>query len=327
MKRIFLIVIFLGAFCGLCSAQMMADSTVQVVAYWALGDKYNYQVEEQKGVISGTDTTIVEKSAEIITLEVVDETDSTYTLRVSYDDYQHSDYALMAANDAVEKLFGKTWFNVVTDTYGSFLRVEMPDTYTQAGQAMISETINSVVSEKGLPEEGKQMVTAVVESMISPESFTTAAIGEIAPLLFFHGARFSLPDEYEYEEDMMTVFGDGNIIKANGRLWVDEDLTDEVSVVMRIYREADQDSIRPYLVNLFASILQAAAPEMTEMDKDEMDEIYELFDIDLADYVVEEIHLDTGWPIYYQQTRYVDVWQGEELLSEQYTNKTVELMD
>ena len=328
MKRTFLLVLsFLYAFCGCCFAQMMPDSTVQVVAYWALGDKYSFQVKEEKGVISGTDTTITEKSAEILTLEVVDETDSTYTLKVSYDDFQHSDYARMAANEAFEKVYGKTWFNVVTDMYGSFLSLYAPDFSAQAGDAMVSDAIDALAKEKGLNRNARKMVKSIMEALIAPDALTTAAIGEIAPLLFFHGGRYPLSEEIEFEEDMLTVFGDGGTVKANGRLWVDEEFTDEVSVVMRIYREADKDSIRPYFTSLFATALQAAAPGMTGLDKDEMEEMSAQFDIDLADYIVEEIHLDSGWPLYFQQTRYVDVWQGDELLSEQFTNRTVELMD
>lgn len=319
-----MIILFLLACCGCCFAQMMPDSTVQVVAYWSLGDKYNYQVEEEKGVISGADTTITEKSAEILTLEVVDETDSTYTLRVSYDDFQHSDYARMAVNEAIEKIYGKTWFNVVTDMYGTFLRVEMPETFSQAEAGIISEAVNSIAREKGLSREAKRTVESMIGSLIAPDAFTLAAIGDIAPLLFFHGGRYALSEEIEYEEDMNLLFGSGGTIKANGRAWVDEEYTDEESVVMRIYRTSDQDSLRPYFVSLFSSILQAIAPKATGLEN--LDGMSSLFNMDMEDYIVEEIHLDTGWPLYYEQTRYVEVWRGDEIISEQYTSRTVDII-
>ena len=322
MKRILLIVLFLGAFFGSCFAQMMPDSTVQVIAYWSLGDKYNYQVEEEKGFISGTDTTIVEKSAEILTLEVVDETDSTYTLKVSYDDFQHSDYARMAANEAIEKVYGKTWFNVVTDMNGSFLSIEVPDYFSQAGSTAISEAVNTIAAEKGLSKEERQMAEAVMNAMIKPEAFTAVAIGEIAPLLFFHGARFDLAGEYEYEEDMTSVFGDRASIKAYSSLWVDEDYTDEESVVMRIYREADEDAMRSYIVDLLGTVIQASVPEE---DMQDVEEFYDQSSITVEDYIIEEIHLGSGWPLYYRQTRYIDM-QVQENLSEQFTRRSVEII-
>ena len=322
MKRTVLSVMsFLCAFCVSCFAQMMPDSTVQVVAYWSLGDKYSYQVEGEKGVISGADTTITEKSAEILTLEVVDETDSTYTLRVSYDDFQHSDYARMAANEAIEKIYGKTWFNVVTDTYGSFLRLELPESYQQAGAGIVSETVSSIAKKNGLNREARRKVESLMESLLAPDAFAMAAVGEIAPLLFFHGGRYDLSEEIEYVEDMNLLFGDGGTIKANGRAWVDEDYTDEESVVMRIYRTPDRDSFRPYFMSLLSSIIQAIAPGVTGTD-----ETYSLYDMDMEDYIVEEIHLGSGWPLYYEQTRYVEVWHGDEMISEQYDSRTVDII-
>ena len=48
MKKVFLPLV--GLLAGLLPAfaQMMPDSTVQVVAYWNVGDKYLYQVENIK---------------------------------------------------------------------------------------------------------------------------------------------------------------------------------------------------------------------------------------------------------------------------------------
>jgi len=48
MKRHFLIL--LSLFAGVIPAfsQIMPDNSVQVVAYWNLGDKYDYQIENTK---------------------------------------------------------------------------------------------------------------------------------------------------------------------------------------------------------------------------------------------------------------------------------------
>ena len=58
------------------AAQMMPDSTVQFVAYWNIGDKYQYNFETiEKEVDANGDTTIVKQSNEIIEFEVVAKTD------------------------------------------------------------------------------------------------------------------------------------------------------------------------------------------------------------------------------------------------------------
>ena len=75
MKRSILLLFSFFACLISASAQMMPDSTVQVIAYWEVGDKYNYQVEDSKyKVKNGTDTTDVERAAHLLTLEIVDAT-------------------------------------------------------------------------------------------------------------------------------------------------------------------------------------------------------------------------------------------------------------
>ena len=95
MKR--LIPILAGLFAGIMPAfaQMLPDSTVQVVAYWELGDKQKYQVETAKYRIAQGDTTVVEKSAEIFEFEVVaaDE-EKGYRVKVTSLETQYSDPAM-----------------------------------------------------------------------------------------------------------------------------------------------------------------------------------------------------------------------------------------
>ena len=324
MKRL-LTVIFLMSLAAGAYAQMMPDSTVQVVAYWELGEKVRYQVEESKRKVSGTDTTLVEKSAEIITLEIVDVTDSTYRINVSYDDFQHSDYARMAANDALEKAYGKTSFDIITDQYGAFLDIELPDHFAEEGDAAIDEMVAGASRDKGLSKEEQKVVSLLVKSLISPEAITQAAIAEISPLLFFHGGRYGLSEEIEYDDEVESLFGDASTITMHARFWVDEGLTDEESVVMRLYQEADRDELQPYLASVLSQMTGAFAPDDEDAMK-EMEEFLEESEMYIEDYVVEEVHLPTGWPIAYIHTRYVGMTVDDEV-SEQIIRRSIEIMD
>ena len=311
MKRL-LTVIFLLALAAGAYAQMMPDSTVQVVAYWELGEKVRYQVEESKRKVSGTDTTLVEKSAEIITLEVVDVTDSTYRINVSYDDFQHSDYARMAANDALEKAYGKTTFDIITDQYGTFLDIELPDHFAEEGDAAIDEMVAGASRDKGLSKEEQKVVSLFVKSLISPDAFTQAAIAEISPLLFFHGGRYGLSEEIEYDDEVQSLFGDASTITT-------------LSSSVRLYQEADRDELQPYLASVLSQMTGAFAPDDEDAMK-EVEEFLEDSEMYLEDYVVEEVHLPTGWPIAYIHTRYVGMTVDDEV-SEQIIRRSVEIMD
>ena len=69
------------------SAQMMPDSTVQVVAYWEVGDKIDYTMTERVYRMDeeGNETQTSSVS-EALHFEVTEATDSTYTLRVRVDE-------------------------------------------------------------------------------------------------------------------------------------------------------------------------------------------------------------------------------------------------
>jgi hypothetical protein len=119
------ILLFLGLFAGVISAfaQMMPDSTYQVCAYWEVGDKYNYQVEESKyKVKNGTDTTDVERAAHLLTLEIVDATDSTYRVRVKTDDYQYTNKQKDALTEGLIQQYGNQPFEFETNEFGVFKR-------------------------------------------------------------------------------------------------------------------------------------------------------------------------------------------------------------
>jgi len=111
----------------------------------------------------------------------------------------------------------------------------------------------------------------------------------------------------------------------HSRFWVDEGLTDEESVVMRLYQEADRDELQPYLASVLSQMTGAFAPDDENAMK-EVEEFLEDSEMYLEDYVVEEVHLPTGWPIAYIHTRYVGMAVDDEV-SEQIIRRSVEIMD
>ena len=71
MKKILLLFVCLAANLLPGRAQMMPDSTVQVVAYWKLGDKQYYRYESTQFKIKQQDTVVAKRSAGIISMEVI----------------------------------------------------------------------------------------------------------------------------------------------------------------------------------------------------------------------------------------------------------------
>ena len=323
MKRIltFLTTLF---WAGLAFAQMMPDSTLQVCAYWEVGDKYHYQVEESKfKVHNQTDTSDVELSAEILTLEIVEATDSTYRIRVSSDDFQHNDYGRIAIHEEIVQQFGNMPYEVETDQFGTFKRLIISEKDLENFYPALDLMVDKIAGERGLDDEGKTALKAMMRAMFTRDRLIAMYQEEITPLLWFHGLRMSLDAKVDYQNEVPSFFGDGSTITMNGQFWVDEELTDDYSVVLHNVLEADHGDMRKYITAFFGTTADAlgADAETREAAQAAVQDA----EIELIDDAYEEIHLDTGWPINYDYIRTVRV-KAEGETQEQFQTRTVSMI-
>ncbi len=231
-------------------AQMMPDSTVQVIAYWEVGDKMDYTLVEKVFDLDAEGAETLRTSAsENIHFEVVAATDSTYTLQVRVD--ERSDQGPDAA------------LEFVTSHLGAFL----------SGDAAFSS------------------------------------------LLFFHGARLDQDRSYALELPYTQILGSGTATLEN-RFQVDRELTDDYSVVLRSETEADEKQLLPLVRNQAFALLQ----EREGLTDEDYNDFLDAFDEEIrtkpvkayfGEYITEEIHLGTGWPLHWVFDRYVEFSQGK----------------
>ena len=143
--------LLVGLFAGIlpASAQMLPDSTVQVVAYWALGDKQIYQAESAKYKIEQGDTTVVEKSASILEFKVVSaDEEKGYRLQVTTLESQYSDPTQEAIDEAMLKLLGSDSFYFETGPHGDFLRVLPIEGLEEQQEALVQAVWEAVKGKK-----------------------------------------------------------------------------------------------------------------------------------------------------------------------------------
>ena len=307
MKK--LIPLLAGLFAGIIPAfaQMLPDSTVQVVAYWSLGDKQKYQLESTKYKVAQGDTTVAEKSAQILELEVVaaDE-EKGYRLKVTTLESQYSDPTKEAIDEVMQERLGSVAYYFETDPYGGFLQV-LPVESLEGQQEALAQAILEAVKKKN-PASGQLNLLPLIRESVTPEAVVLAATGEISPLFMYHGNRFDLAEEFPIEDEIPAIVGNGTM-KMTGSFWIDEELTDDYSVVLRMYKEADPEQMKPFIETLLGNILESMAPS-PEDGQDAQTAIEEAFRdarINVEDYLYEEIHLGTGWPIDWNFSREIRI--------------------
>jgi len=324
MKKVALLLVGLVAAMVSSFAQMMPDSTVQVVAYWEAGERHVFQMEEVKLNMAEGDTTVVEKSAELLAFEVVSaDEEKGYRVKVTSLDSQISDATKAAISEKMRERFGGDVYYFETSPYGEFLQVLPIEGLAEQTDALVEDVVEAVMQKTGTGEENRPALQALIRQMITPESMMTSVEGEISPMFMYHGSRLEMSKEYTFEDDIPNLIG-GGTVRMNGRFWVNEELTDEYSVVLQMYKEADQEQVKQFVTSLLGGVVQSFAAE-GEDAKASIEELYKDSKIDIEDFLFEEVHLDTGWPLEWHFTRKTLIqMQGQQ--QEQIIRKSVKLL-
>ena len=307
MKK--LIPLLAALFAGMIPAfaQMLPDSTVQVVAYWSLGDKQKYQLESVKYQIAQGDTTVVEKTAQILEFEVVaaDE-EKGYRMKVTTLETEYSDPTKEAVDEAMQEQLGSVAYYFETGPNGEFLRV-LPVEGLEEKQEAVAQAVVEAVKKKN-PAAAQLNLLPLVRQAVSPEAVVLTVTGELAPLFMYHGNRFDMDEEFPIEDEIPAVIGSGTM-KMAGTFWVDEDMTDDYSVVLRMYKAADPEQMKPFLGSILDNLVQsmASTPEDVDEAQAAVNEALQTARMSVEDFLYEEIHLGTGWPIDWSFSRDVQV--------------------
>lgn len=106
-------------FCIQGFAQMMPDSTIQIVAYWQAGDKYSFKCKETKyQVDEKNDTTVLEARSEVRTFEIISQMKDRYHISLTYSDFYSSDEDEMKLDKAMNEVVGDYSIEFETNEFG-----------------------------------------------------------------------------------------------------------------------------------------------------------------------------------------------------------------
>lgn len=315
MKKIVLL-LSLCLSCLCAAAQMMPDSTVQFVAYWNVGDKYQYNFESiSKEINAQGDTSILKRTTEIVEFEVVAQTDQSYQVKMTTKESTHSDPQSQLINKIMMECGGNIPVLFTTTALGALQSIdnipELVEAFTKAADPLVQ----ALIREKGLEEvEGFDMqgfMQEILKQTADPAIIQNAIVESIGRLFFFHGARLDIDHTYDFEEPLNFMIPGVEQLTAKTNFWVDGELTDEYSAVCRTYTSADIS--KETLMSAIGTYANISADHMENSDslKTAINEAMEkaVSDISLElnweQYTSTEIHLGTGWPLRHYQDKYV----------------------
>ena len=182
MKKLYALLPILAALVvpGKASAQMMPDSTVQIIAYWEVGDQVDYtSLKREYDIDAEGNETQKSSSSETVHFEVVAATDTSYTLKVTYDDIFDIRTSEFSLTDEELASLPNPAYLIRTDEFGTFQGIENMEELTAAFQS--AAPIISKAFERSIGSDGKEVIDILVQEMTSPDVITRSVISDIAP--------------------------------------------------------------------------------------------------------------------------------------------------
>ena len=305
MKKITFIIIGMLA-AAAAYAQAPKDSTVNIIAYWNAGEKYAYEYSAEEYKVINGDTTEVSYSNSIQIYEILEATETSYKISVTYKDEYSSDPLNNTLNALLEERYGDPKVIATTDQNGSLLKIDNVQELSDQIVSILDEVVDIMMkNDEGseIAEEQKAYVRNYLKEMFSnPETVMSIFAEDIGRVLYFHGCGLELDKEYTGQIEVPSIFpGVDQLIPANLTIWADSEYTDEYSTVCRSKTSISTESLRNFLSEYYIqSIKNARETGLAEGNLEEtiaeVQKVVNEIEGSMNEYLTGEIHA-TGWPL------------------------------
>ena len=290
------------------SAQILNDSTVQVVAYWRLGDTYKYEYQTNEYTVEGNDTIWGDSSHEIFAIEVVDSTENGYVLKYSSIENSRDtkDKELEAILKPIMDKYQDFPIYFSTNTHGAFqdiarwdeLQLTVDSIFTDVRENMDKYFFPNGEKEKMSAEEFQNFenfINQLFQSFKNKE-MTLMGMDFLYEPLYYHGTKLEQGREYSGKQKFASPWINSELIDADVILNIHK--VDYESSWVTFHRTQRYEASQ--LLDSFYRYMQQAFPpeQRKDLTPDQLPFIMveTFFDLD--------VHVNTGWPgaTYYEKT-------------------------
>lgn len=333
MKKITFIIICVLATAA-AYAQAPKDSTVNIIARWKAGEKYAYEYSQKEFKIVNGDTTEVSHSNSIHIYEILEETETSYKVSISYKDEYSSDQVNNLLSDLLTERYGDPKVIFTTNQYGTLQSIDNIQELSDQIVSIIDDMVKILINvTEATPMEQVDLVKDQLKATFSNHDTIIKIFAEdIGRVLYFHGCGMKLDQEYTGQIQVPSIYpGVDQLLPADVTIWADSEYTDEYSTVCHSYtalsKEGFKDVFRNAVINTAKT--QAASLGMSEDDLQaallEVEKNIEDLECNMDEYSTAEIHNATGWPlnVWYDKDVIVEVNDQTQVQSTSWTLKMI----
>ncbi|MBQ8070424.1 MAG: hypothetical protein IJ202_06210 [Bacteroidales bacterium] len=307
MRHLILIVAAMAAGIS-ANAQIMPDSTAQIVAYWNKGDIQSYDYTHRRYTIGPDgDSTVVMSVSERKTLEVLSVDESGYTLRYSTSDIYSSDpdLTMMMANAQGAGVISPVVFT--TNDLGEVDKILDVDNLLREMERSAEDY--SKYLWNNLPRSARKAfsksdIKALLLSRFDSEEKLVSWFGdELGILLAFHGGRYTPDKEHTKDELYPIQPSEGDPIYSHVKVVVPKEYLDDFSAVCIYDSYVDDPRLWSVLLRQASDSGNSLLSSVVETLKANTGEELSNLTMTYEEFISNEVHLESGWPLFVHYTK------------------------
>lgn len=237
----------------------ISNSEVTVITYWEVGDKAVYHCEkESKRFKNGKEQTRKSSVSEYdLTLDVLEQTDSSYLVEMSYSSFSGQDDFDVMMTDVIRDLSIK----YVTDEMGGFDSIVNTDELIEYSL----EKIDLIMSQLDSTDSSVfQVLENMINTFSSPENIEALFVEDIINIHGLYGLGLVLDEEVVYELEYPTLEGlTLNGLGANTLKSIDK--SHDKCMITEVQKPFDEE-LDSYLSEIFTLIYPDEEFSLNEVD-------------------------------------------------------------
>lgn len=223
-------ILLLSLFLSLISYSQIDSTKVSFIAYWSIGDDYDFKISKVKREWKNDVLTKKDSSQYIANFKVLDSTEKSYDIQWTYKNnivstFQEKAEKIFDDKEAVNKILKKNDLSKViyrTNELGEFIEILNWKELGESTKLLLQEMLDSF--EKKNPKKVNELrnaINPIIEIYSSKQGIEQLAINELQYFHFPFGLEYDITEPIEYEQELPNVLG-GEPILADATLTFEE---------------------------------------------------------------------------------------------------------
>lgn len=264
------------------------DSTkIAFVSYWSIGDSYDFKISKTNQQWKENELVKDQKQEYVANFTVIDSTDTSYTIKWSYENDLENTYQIPEALIEKFQKYKLTEIEYKTTEVGDFVEVV---NWKEVSEIM-TNMFDDIIDVLGDNDENKIKLLVDFMKPLKDVYSSKQGIQEIVlkELQYFHyplGVEFNITEPLIYDEEIPNMFG-GNPIKAKAKLTFESVDFEEGFCTFKQEMKLDSEDTLNMLKEFFSKM---------NMEPSKLEEILKNAVIEINDINLFEYYYDPGVP-------------------------------